>query len=270
MYIKHGVIFIDTSYLVFYKYFSALYWCKKKNININPSDVLNDNVFMNRYKKTFEDAIIDISNTYNIPMENIIFAKDCPRHEIWRTKLYPEYKGTRDDKKDQFDKGIFKYTYSIMIPWLQDKYDCKDMEVDCLEADDIIALSTDPILGKYPACKFVVITNDNDLIQLSVKGVEIYNLQKQNICNRVCDPENYLDMKVIMGDKSDNIPAIVDKCGDRTAVKLVNEPATLASVLQNADALRQFKLNRTLIDFNFIPDDLKLKFHTIFQQRIVT
>lgn len=268
--INNGVLFIDTSYYIFYKYFSTLSWVKRKDDKVDVANILNHALFMNHFKRGFESGVVDLSTRHKVPLENVIFVKDCPRDHIWRMKFFPQYKASREEKKEGFNKDIFKYVYSIMIPWMKDRYMCKEVEAECLEADDIIAISVDQLRTLHPLCRTVVISNDNDFVQLYGKNVELYNMQHKNVYERIQSPSRYLDMKIIMGDKSDNIPPIMRKCGDKTAEKILQDEEFKKKILQKKEVERQLHMNKMLIDFAFIPETLKKNFQRIFQELIYT
>ena len=60
-----------------------------------------------------------------------------------------------------------------------------------------------------------------------------------------------------MGDKSDNIPSVFKKCGIVTASKYYEDRDKFNKKLDNKNASDLFKRNRMLIDFNYIPTNLK-------------
>ena len=64
-----------------------------------------------------------------------------------------------------------------------------------------------------------------------------------------------------MGDKSDNIPSIIKKCGPKTAEKLALNNSELIKLFEkNTDAKKQYDINRSLIDFNYINRIIKNEF----------
>jgi 5'-3' exonuclease len=52
-------------------------------------------------------------------------------------------------------------------------------------------------------------------------------LTYKNIASTTGAAETDLQIKIIMGDNSDNIPAIFPKCGPKTAKKCIDDPAFL-------------------------------------------
>lgn len=97
------------------------------------------------------------------------------------------------------------------------------------------------------------ITGDYDYKQLlNIKNLTIYNLKGQEFI--VEDTKLFLETKIIMGDKSDNIPAIAKKVGPVTAAKLAKDPEALDLFFsKHPGANAQYTLNQKLINFDYIP-----------------
>jgi 5'-3' exonuclease len=61
--------------------------------------------------------------------------------------------------------------------------------------------------------------------------------------------------KVILGDPSDNIPRVFERCGEKTLLKYTDNHIELETALsKNKEYRKRFNLNRLLIDFNKIPE----------------
>lgn len=258
-----SILLIDLSYVIFYRYYSTYNWIKKyMAIDIPSSTIMENSIFVEKYTKLFEKCICDIIKTYKINYENVFLVKDCIRETIWRNEHYNEYKITRDIKPDSFNRDIFKYTYNTIISKLIEKYNINIICHDCLEADDIIAIIKNEYRLNNIYNDIIIITNDNDYIQLLDDNTIIKNLQGKEIKDRINIPiELYLKIKIISGDKSDNIPCIMKKIGIKTAEKLAKcEDHFNKFCEKNPIALEQYKLNKLLIDFNEIPVDIKNSF----------
>jgi 5'-3' exonuclease len=254
---------IDTSYYVFYRYFATYNWCKKQNERLAVETIMDDDQFMSKYSKMFEKTLLELCKNNKVKeYSNVVFIKDCPRDKIWRHTHINGYKENRDDKSNTFNKNVFAYTYQTLIPSLEQQYGVQVFGHENLEADDVVAIVATQIMDTYNT-ELVIITNDNDYIQLhthaNASNLKITNLQGKQICERVgCEPEVYIQMKKILGDKSDNIPAIVRKCGEKTALKYATNNTLLLELFKNNDlAKQQFDLNERMVDFHFIPDDLR-------------
>jgi 5'-3' exonuclease len=263
-------IFIDGSYFCFYRYHSLLTWWK--NAYPEQSDVLLDpyqnEKFVEKFKKTFIDNIVKIPKSLNLDKNErpiIIVGKDCKRENIWRTALYPEYKGTR--KRNDFKGGpIFKMVYDEDL-FIQAGVK-HILYHDKLEADDCIAITCKHLLNIYPDCNITIIASDKDYLQLREKRVKIFNLNcidiskskwVNNFRNNSSDednPECDLFCKIIIGDTSDNILSVFPKCGPKTSLKYYNNKELFESQLTKYNVHHKYIFNKKLIDFNEIPLEL--------------
>jgi len=133
-----------------------------------------------------------------------------------------------------------------------------------LEADDCIAISVKHVLHLFPECSVYIITSDKDYLQLAEPRIHLYNLafkkltdQKSSTNNAKCD----LFCKIIMGDISDNISSVFPKCGPKTAMKYFENTQLFDAKLNSSeDFQKKYELNKTLIDFNNIPQELVSEF----------
>ena len=142
-----NVIFIDGSYFCFYRYYSTLTWWKNAYPDITLIDPIENEIFLEKFKKTFYESLINISLKLNIENPILIVGKDCKRDNIWRNKIYPNYKSTRNNNNDFKGGPFFKLVYEdeMFI-----KGGVKDILYHShLEADDCIAISTKYILQTY-------------------------------------------------------------------------------------------------------------------------
>jgi 5'-3' exonuclease len=213
-------------------------------------------LFLEKYTKTFKDMITKLKKQHGIiSPANIIFAKDCSRNMIWRMKHYPDYKSTRDDVKraQTLHKDIFEYTFTHVLPQIKE---VTIVSHPRLEADDCIALMVKHIRNTLQKLTdVIIITNDNDYVQLHIYNVELINLQGKSLFDRIDDVPTYIELKRIMGDTSDNIPAIAPKIGPKTAQQLINSPEKLSKRLESEECRRRYELNKLLVHFDCIPDE---------------
>jgi 5'-3' exonuclease len=267
-------IFVDGSYYNFYRYYALLQWWKITN----PDEVLDDpykNIeFVEKFKKTHINNLKQIPKKLKLPKDVnpiLIIGKDCKREEIWRVKHYPEYKGTRDVGKSDFKGGpFFKMVYEENL--FVEGGAKAILKHPHLEADDCIALSVKYVIQKYPDCEIYIITSDKDYLQLNTKNVHIYNLAYKEISNKsncTGDPDIDLQIKIIMGDSSDNIPSIFPKCGPKTAKKCIDDPIYFQKKMSEnlEEYQKQYKLNQLLVNFENIPYELQQEFITSIQKK---
>ena len=72
--------------------------------------------------------------------------------------------------------------------------------------------------------------------------------------------DEYLQYKILIGDKSDNIPSVFKRCGKKTAMKLIANPSKLQELLDKGgeDAHTAYDRNKRLIDNRCVPEELRL------------
>lgn len=262
-------IFVDGSYYNFYRFYALINWWK----NAFPEEPLDEpfqnEIFVDKFKKIFVETLQQIPKKLKLDKNVnpiLIVGKDCKRENIWRNELFPKYKGTRaNGSEDGFMGGpFFKMAY-------QDELFQKGgvkaiLKHPKLEADDCIAISVKHLLNKYPECHIYIITSDRDYLQLNAHNVDLYNLAYKNIAENKSSTGNSkddLEIKIIMGDISDNIPSVFPKCGPKTAQKCIEDPEFFKKKMaDNSDYYKQYELNKKLVDFNNIPQELVNEFMT--------
>uniref|UniRef100_A0A6C0EPV3 5'-3' exonuclease domain-containing protein n=1 Tax=viral metagenome TaxID=1070528 RepID=A0A6C0EPV3_9ZZZZ len=258
-------IFIDGSYYCFYRYYALHNWWKNAYPEEKLVDPLINQTFVDKFKKTFVENIKQLPKKLNINKDItpiIIVGKDCKRENIWRMELFSQYKGTRVNNDGFLGGPFFKMAYeeNLFV-----KGGAKAiLNHSKLEADDCIAISVKHLVNKYPKCNIYIITSDRDYLQLKSENVHLYNLAFKNIGENKSSTGNAKDdllIKIIMGDSSDNIPAIFPKCGPKTAEKCIKDPEFFKKKMaNNEEYYKQFELNKKLVDFDNIPSELVEEF----------
>ncbi len=264
-------IFIDGSYFCFYRYHSLLTWWRNafpEEIDVLKDPYQNDN-FVKKFKKTFVENVEKLAKGLKIDKSInpiIIVGKDCKRENIWRNELFPKYKATRSNgPEDGFMGGpFFKMAYEEQL-FIQGGAR-SILKHPHLEADDCIAISVKHLLETYPTCNIYIITSDKDYLQLAQERVHLYNLAFKDLTlQKSCtgSPDCDLFCKIVTGDTSDNIPSVFPKCGPKTALKYFENRELFEKKLQESEAFQQqYELNRKIIDFNYIPEELVHEFMT--------
>ena len=265
-------IFIDGSYFCFYRYHSLLTWWR--NAFPEDADVLKDPIqnekFVEKFKKTFINNVEQIPKKLNLDKSIdpiIIVGKDCKRENIWRNELFPKYKGTRaNGPEDGFMGGpFFQMVYEEQL-FIQGGAK-SILKHHRLEADDCIAISVKHALVAYPECNIYIITSDKDYLQLAQERVHLFNLAFKDLTQqKSCTGDSQCDLfcKIVTGDISDNIPSVFPKCGPKTALKYFENRDLFEKRLQESETFRQqYELNRKIIDFDYIPEELVQEFLNI-------
>jgi 5'-3' exonuclease len=255
-------IFIDGSYYCFYRFHSLINWWK----NAYPEDLdvlenpFDNKIFVDKFKKTFQENIHKLTkklNIHKLVKPIIIVGKDCKRENIWRNKLFAEYKKTRISNNNISPFFKLVYDEDLFIK----SGATKILEHPNLEADDCIALSIKQLQkNEIVPLDIYVITSDKDYLQLANEEIKIYNLSFKKLTEKNTSSNNNdcdLFCKILMGDISDNISSVFPKCGIKTALKYYNNKDLFESMIKsNSKYNEKYELNKTLIDFNCIPSDL--------------
>ena len=127
-------------------------------------------------------------------------------------------------------------------------------EIDGFEADDIIGS-----LAKYAeknGIEVFIVTGDKDALQLASDNINVI-ITKKGVSETAnynyetfveefgVTPTQFIDVKGLMGDKSDNIPG-VPGVGEKTAYKLIQTYGSIEEVLNNIDNISGKKLKENL------------------------
>jgi 5'-3' exonuclease len=263
-------IFVDGSYYNFYRYFALLQWWKNAYPDEPLVDPFQNNKFVEKYKKIFIENLKQIPTKLKIPKTTkpiLIVGKDCKRENIWRMELFEKYKAGRE--REGFMGGpFFKMAYEEEL--FQKGGVKAILTHPKLEADDCIAISVKYLINKYPNCNIYIITSDKDYLQLNYSNVSLFNLGYKKLDDSKSstgDAKKDLEIKIIMGDNSDNIPSVFPKCGLKTALKCIEDPEFFKrKMADNSDYYNQYELNKKLINFNNIPQNLIVEFMETIQK----
>ena len=266
-------ILVDTSYWIFYRYYAILqWWNHAKTEQPLPENHIENEEFVEKFTKTFLESLelfkkkLKLHKQRNKSALNttIIAARDCPRKDIWRNKLYEHYKGTRVIDNGFNGAPFFKIIYQNNNQKLYEAGVNHILQFPNLEADDIIAIVKQELRVKYPDSKIYIIANDHDYLQLLDGQTEIINFQYKFLkeAKKVFDePDKNLFYKIVLGDKSDNIMPVFKKCGPKTCEKYYNnKEAFNEALLKEVGAQEKYELNKKLVSFEEIPGDLIERF----------
>jgi 5'-3' exonuclease len=255
---NNTLLLVDNSYNAFYRINATLMWYKRAHPEEKYDkeyDWSTNKIYTDKLKKMYLNSLSKIIKKHKIELNNIYFCRDCKRKDIWRMDLYPEYKKNRDGISNNFG-NIFKYIYSNILPELQEK-GVRIISSDRAEADDVIAIIKNLVRDQEKDRDIVIITSDHDYLQLIDDKTYIYNLK-----NKLLNEKSYgsakkdLMVKILTGDKSDNIPSTWKKCGEKTALKYLDNRELLQKKLKDPEILKRFELNQQLIDFKNIPSEI--------------
>ncbi len=194
----------------------------------------------------FMNMLIKLINEHS--PDYLFAAFDAGKH-TFRHELFNEYKAGRQQMPEELKAQI-----PIVIELIKEAgiafLECKDYE-----ADDIIGYVCS--LSEKNKDHTTVVTGDRDSFQL-VSDYATIMYAKKGVSDTVNVDKDYLEetyglsapqmieLKALMGDKSDNIPGI-NGIGEKTALGLIKEYKSLDGVYENIDAIKE-KLKEKLLN----------------------
>jgi len=194
----------------------------------------------------FTNMLIKIIKEQN---PDYIYAAFDPKTPTFRHEANADYKATRQKMPDEL---------VIQISYIKDIIDylgITSVECDGYEADDLLGAYSK--IAEEKELKCILITGDRDSFQLAGDNTTIY-YAKRGVSDIVkVDPvyvyETYgltpyqlIDLKALMGDKSDNISGI-SGIGEKTAQKLIADFKSLDGIYENINSISG-KLHEKLIE----------------------
>lgn len=168
----------------------------------------------------------------------------------FRHEMYAEYKGTRKGMPDELREQVplIKEVLAAMKVTI--------VELPGYEADDI--LGTLAKRGEKEGMSVSIITGDRDLLQLATKniliripktkkgGTEVENYYEDDVIEKYqVTPLEFIDVKALMGDASDNIPGVAS-VGEKTATSLIKEYHSVENLYNNIENITKKKLKENL------------------------
>ncbi len=171
----------------------------------------------------------------------VAVAWDKPKTNIRkRLAIYPEYKAGRKPAPADF------YEQIPVLHQLLDTFGWPLYELDDYEADDIMGALA--VQASEAGLETLLVTSDMDMLQLVNDNVHVYAL-KTGLSNiELYSPasfeakygihvDQFLDLKSLKGDSSDNIPG-VPGIGEKGAVELLKTYGTLDEIYENLPLIK--------------------------------
>jgi len=183
---------------------------------------------------------------------SVHFFWDEKKANVWRTKIYNEYKANRNLKeKEQIDSLLEKYTK--IISELVTVCGCRSYFVPKQEADDLIYAFCRQNIGD----KIIIVSSDGDFRQLvfSFRNVDLYNPMGKDGKLYAIEDVNPIELKCYMGEKSDNIPGYMG-IGPVKSKKLITDVKFREKLFKDCGS-RTYIRNKVLIDLSLCPYTLR-------------
>lgn len=171
----------------------------------------------------------------------------------FRHEMFADYKGTRKPMADELRQ---------QVPVMKDVLHAmgvRTVEKEGLEADDI--LGTISCRCEKEGMEVVVISGDRDLLQLATEhvkiripktkkgGTEVEDYYASDVKERyLVTPKEFIDVKALMGDASDNIPG-VPNIGEKTATKIIAEYGSIENAYEHASELKPPRAAKNIVEY---------------------
>lgn len=170
----------------------------------------------------------------------------------FRHEMFDAYKGTRKPMQPELREQV------PLIKELLSKMNITIIELPGYEADDI--LGTMSKYGEEEGFQVCVYSGDRDLLQLATENVTIcipktkkgqttverYNTAEVKELYKVT-PKEFIDVKALMGDSSDNIPG-VPGIGEKGAIAIISEFGSIENAYENADNISNTRNKNALLE----------------------
>lgn len=186
-------------------------------------------------------AVMALEVIKKLKPDYVCVAWDKPKTNIRkRLEMYPAYKAGRKPPPPDF------YAQIPLLHDLLDAFDWPLYELDDYEADDI--MGTFATQAAKQDIETLLVTSDMDMLQLIDPHIKVFALKKglSNIelyspesftAKYQIRPDQFLDLKALKGDSSDNIPG-VPGVGEKGAIELLKSYETLDGVYDNLALLK--------------------------------
>ena len=171
----------------------------------------------------------------------------------FRHKMFEAYKGTRKPMAEELRQQV------PMMKEMLRAMGVKIVELEGYEADDL--LGTLAFRGEKKGMKVSVVSGDRDLLQLATEniqiripktkrtGTEIENYYAGDVLEKYrVTPQEFIDVKALMGDTSDNIPG-VPGIGEKTAEALIEQFKSIENVYAHAHEVKPPRAAKNIVEY---------------------
>ena len=156
--------------------------------------------------------------------------------KTFRDKIFPEYKATRAKMPEDLRPQIER------IRQMVDTFNIPRLEMEGYEADDVLGSAAGWAAKQGLGVK--IITGDRDLLQLVNDRTIVYLagddknfITPQDVLDKLhVRPDQVVDYKALVGDKSDNIPGVAG-VGEKTTENLLAKYGTLDNIYAHLEEI---------------------------------
>lgn len=173
------------------------------------------------------------------------------KEKTFRHKMFEGYKGTRKPMPNELHEQV------PLIKEVLHAMNILTVEKPGYEADDI--LGTLAFEAEKAGADVSIISGDRDLLQLATKKIkiripktkkgvtEIENYNWDDVIEKYqVDPVQFIDLKALMGDTSDNIPGVAG-IGEKTASKIISQYGSIENAYEHIEEIMPNKARENMI-----------------------
>ena len=194
----------------------------------------------------------------------------CDGFNSWRKQFFPEYKGNRKKNRtaSELDWNLIFGTLNDLREEIKDNFPWKVLHLDECEADDIIATLTMQTQEFGLHEPVMIISSDKDFIQLQkFNNVKQFSPATKKLVTD-SNPRLYKWNHIFRGDSGDGVPNVLSPDDTFITDQHQNQlrQTRIDEWINNLDTLREsmgdenyrnFQRNQTLIDFDYIPEEIQ-------------
>ncbi|MGN0404278.1 MAG: DNA polymerase I [Bariatricus sp.] len=171
----------------------------------------------------------------------------------FRHEMYSEYKGTRKPMAEELREQV------PLMKEVLHAMGVRTIEQAGLEADDLLGTLSRRCEAK--GMEVVILSGDRDLLQLATDHVEIRIPKTKRTGTEIEDyyaadvkerylvtPQEFIDVKALMGDTSDNIPG-VPNIGEKTATRIIADYGSIENAYEHASELKPPRAAKNLVEY---------------------
>ena len=257
-------------------------------IIVDYSGIAIASIFSQDRPAEIEEGLIRHMILNSLRRYNLKFRKDYGQMVIacdsssWRKETYPQYKAKRKTTRDEspLDWGHLFTLINGVRDEIKENMHYPVVTVDRAEADDIIAelVESTQEFGKWEPV--MIVSSDKDFFQLQqYSNVKQFSPMKRDFI-KVDDAAFYKFEHICRGDSSDGVPNVLSV--DESFTEGIRQKPMRAKKIQEwytangdsqlmdmmgQDTYRNYCRNKSVIDFDYIPEDIKTDINNKYNQQ---
>ncbi len=227
---KEVLLLIDGFNLLSRCYFATAYGKEMHDLPRN-----SKGQFTNAIRVTIQKLLMLVRDH---EPSHIVVAWDVKRDETHRREKFADYKGTRNELPEPLIQQ-----FETLVQ-LFDNIGITQLTIPRYEADDIIGTLAYRWRNERDG-ECIIYSNDRDLLQLLCeKTSQLITVKRDELKYTLnhfqeeygITPAQWIDVKALLGDKSDNIPGVAG-VGDKAALPLIQQYGAVESIYENFETL---------------------------------